>query len=373
MDQPSETMWWRISSSTWSSSPSLQQGGPQQRPAGQVERAPGLVVGQPPGAPAPAPRRAGCADRRPAGARPPRLRSPGPGCRPRPGSGCGATRAGSPPRRGRGPAPGVQRAPQAQRGRQWYTARPGAALLEEPEALLGERERQRRVPGDPLDGRRSGGPGLPEQDEDLVLVGGDLGAHLGGQIPFGGAEPQPVALHPDPDVALAEIVAEAPRYSKARDPVVFAGGGWKGRLGHPAQVSISRANSPIVVASNRERSGSSTPKASVIREVTRVASSEWPPSSKKLSVTPTRSTPEHLAPDPRQAPPRPRCGARRSAPLARRRLRCRQRPAVDLAVGRERQRGERARRPTAPCARGSFAARYCRSSPTAVAPSAVTT
>ncbi len=43
-------------------------------------------------------------------------------------------------------------------------------------------------------------------------------------------------------------------------------------------------------ASNSARSGSSTPNASRTREINCVASSEWPPRSKKVSACPTRST-----------------------------------------------------------------------------------
>ena len=54
----------------------------------------------------------------------------------------------------------------------------------------------------------------------------------------------------------------------------------------------SRSASPATVgASNRIRRGTSTSNALRTRETTRVASSEWPPSAKKLSSTPTRSTP----------------------------------------------------------------------------------
>ncbi len=64
-----------------------------------------------------------------------------------------------------------------------------------------------------------------------------------------------------------------------------------GRTGIPARRSAStRAASPATVGlSKSARSGISTPKTSRMREATRVARSECPPSSKKLSATPTRS------------------------------------------------------------------------------------
>ena len=52
-----------------------------------------------------------------------------------------------------------------------------------------------------------------------------------------------------------------------------------------------------VGASKRRRSGSSTPKAARARDTSWVARSEWPPSSKKLSSAPTRSTPSTSRPD----------------------------------------------------------------------------
>jgi hypothetical protein len=53
-----------------------------------------------------------------------------------------------------------------------------------------------------------------------------------------------------------------------------------------------RAASPATVcASKIARSGTSTRKAARTREITRAATSECPPSAKKLSSIPTRSTP----------------------------------------------------------------------------------
>ena len=65
-----------------------------------------------------------------------------------------------------------------------------------------------------------------------------------------------------------------------------------GSTGNPApRISSTRpASSATVGPSNSARSGTSTPNTCRTRETTRVASSECPPSSKKLSVTPTRSS-----------------------------------------------------------------------------------
>ena len=74
------------------------------------------------------------------------------------------------------------------------------------------------------------------------------------------------------------------------------------------------------------------------RSISRTASSEWPPSSKKLSCRPTRSTPSTSAQISRQR--RLRLAHRRlvAAPRVRVALRRRQRLAVQLAVRRQRQR-----------------------------------
>ncbi len=53
--------------------------------------------------------------------------------------------------------------------------------------------------------------------------------------------------------------------------------------------STASASAATVGRSNSRRSGSSTPKLSRTREITWVASSEWPPRSKKLSWMPTVS------------------------------------------------------------------------------------
>ena len=72
-----------------------------------------------------------------------------------------------------------------------------------------------------------------------------------------------------------------------------------------------------------------------MRPISRVASSEWPPSSKKLSSMPTSATPSVSA---NSAHSTASCGVRGSRPLdIGGHHRRRQRPAVELAVRRQRQ------------------------------------
>ena len=79
----------------------------------------------------------------------------------------------------------------------------------------------------------------------------------------------------------------------------------------------------------------STSRLARIRLISRIASSECPPSSKKLSSIPTRSTPRTSANSPHRISS---CGVRGARqPLPRRKLRRRQRATVELAVRRQRQ------------------------------------
>ncbi len=121
-------------------------------------------------------------------------------------------------------------------------------------------------------------------------------------------------------------------------------------------------------ASNRSRSGSSTCSASRMRETTWVASSEWPPRAKKFVVA--ADALDAQAPRPRSRRAAASTGVRGAIvgdASAAGGVGGGQRPAVHLAVGRERQ-GRRARRTRrAPCTRaarcrGGRAAR-ARSSP----------
>src|SRR5262252_1874705 len=59
----------------------------------------------------------------------------------------------------------------------------------------------------------------------------------------------------------------------------------------PLSLSMTAANSLTVGLSNNSRSGVSTSNASLTRDITCVASSECPPSSKKFASSPIRSSP----------------------------------------------------------------------------------
>ena len=98
----------------------------------------------------------------------------------------------------------------------------------------------------------------------------------------------------------------------------------------------SRSDSAATLgASNRLRIATSTSSAARIRLIRRVANSECPPSSKKLSSTPTRGSPSTSANSPHSSASCGLRGARCTAPG--RKLRRRQRTAVQLAVRRQRQ------------------------------------
>ncbi len=113
----------------------------------------------------------------------------------------------------------------------------------------------------------------------------------------------------------------------------------------PASAVTCRASAATVGASNRSRTLSSAPSARRTRLTSRVASSEWPPSAKKSSSTPTSSTPRTSANRPQRISS---CGvARRAAAPA----------AVDLRA--------RAGRGGRACRSASAAARPARRTPTA--------
>ncbi len=69
-----------------------------------------------------------------------------------------------------------------------------------------------------------------------------------------------------------------------------------GGVGPPPRAASTRAASSATVgASKSARTGTSAPSASRTRDTTRVARSECPPSAKKSSPAPTRSTPSTSA------------------------------------------------------------------------------
>ncbi len=129
------------------------------------------------------------------------------------------------------------------------------------------------------------------------------------------------------------------------------------RSASPRRPSSSRsASAATVVASKSIRSGTSIAKASRSREATCVASSEWPPSSKKSSRTPTRSSPSTAAQSRRHRLLGRSCAGRRTpAPTRGGRPRARAGPCgppcrwASAAARRAR------RTPTAPCTRATSA------------------
>ena len=103
----------------------------------------------------------------------------------------------------------------------------------------------------------------------------------------------------------------------------------------PPPTTAARASAATLGASNRLRIATSTPSTARIRLISRVANSECPPSSKKLSSMPTRSTPSTSANSPHSSSS---CGVRGARCTCRgAKLRRRQRTPVELAVRRQRQ------------------------------------
>src|ERR1044072_7197862 len=111
---------------------------------------------------------------------------------------------------------------------------------------------------------------------------------------------------------------------------------------------MTTASACTVGCSNRIRTGASTPNASRTRDITCVASSECPPSAKKLSYTPTCSTRSTTAQIPAStssagvrgatyAPPNSARPHSAAPPLRAPQPRRRQRPPVHLPVRRQRQ------------------------------------
>ena len=280
-DQPSVTMWCIVRSSTWSSSAQPEQAWRGQRPAGQVERPPGLLGGQPRGLGLAVGRRR-AAQVRSSSARSSRLGDDLHRARRRPSrTWSAAPRAAGRSRRSAARSASASSGPVEPDGGRHVEGRlAGRQLVEEPERLLRERERER--------------PGRSTR---------------------------------------AERRRGRPRSAAARRALLDARG-QRGDGRAPRRAS---------------RSGSSTPKASRSREATWVASSEWPPSSKKSSCAPTRS--QRRAPRPRSPPPPPRSGRAAATKSAPRR-----------AAGRPRARAGPCGRP---CRWASAAARRARRTPTA--------
>jgi hypothetical protein len=77
-------------------------------------------------------------------------------------------------------------------------------LVEEPQALLRERERRRACARNRLDRRgNNSASGLAQKRDDLGFAGGELGAQFWGERALGRAVAQLIALEPEPDFAPA--------------------------------------------------------------------------------------------------------------------------------------------------------------------------
>ena len=102
----------------------------------------------------------------------------------------------------------------------------------------------------------------------------------------------------------------------------------------------------------------SSPSAVRIRLTRRVARSEWPPSSKKLSSIPTFETPRVSAKSVQRISS---CGERgaRQRPLAHRKIWRRQRFAIQLAIRALRAEPPAPRSPPAPCNQAGFGQHEC--------------
>ena len=114
--------------------------------------------------------------------------------------------------------------------------------------------------------------------------------------------------------ARALQLAEEPQRRCANDNGTTSGRARPPTRHGPYPRPASRVASPATVgASNNARNGTSTPSTVRMRLTSRVASSECPPSSKKLSSTPTR---EDRAPPrtPRTGSPPGTCAGARYAP-----------------------------------------------------------
>ena len=198
----------------------------------------------------------------------------------------------------------------------WYAAPQAAELLHEPEPSLGERQRQPLVPGGPLDGRelrpvphQAAGP---RHLQELPALGQrQFGECRDGVHDWGtpvkrvcGARADP----PAPGEAAGRGKTAMPRMDSARR----RRSAWRNAEGH-ATVELAEEREQLrhlvrvhlgelgvhhflgEVLEHRpgEQLGErrpSPPAPRRTRETTCVARSEWPPSSKKLSRRPTRST-----------------------------------------------------------------------------------
>ncbi|MCY1408912.1 hypothetical protein D9M71_242450 [compost metagenome] len=171
----------------------------------------------------------------------------------------------------------VQRPAQAQRAGQVVAGVAGFQLFEEPQALLGKR-RGTALPGHPGRDRQRRGiqPLLPQLAEEDAALRGAKAEKTRGQGHQLGLRSRVLLRHQL--LSSSSLINSSRASSRSRVRVC------------PCRVSISAAWAAMVVASKAWASGRLTPSCSRISDSSRVASRECPPSSKKLSWRPTRST-----------------------------------------------------------------------------------
>src|SRR5262249_42135317 len=148
-------------------------------------------------------------------------------------------------------------------------------LPEEPEPLLGERERRRalhRAALDPAGPLRRGSARVAQPLEERALP--EREREVAGFAAHGAASPRRRSTSSSDSAAMG-ATHRAVSSTAARSP---------------AEVVKASANAAGVGDSKIVRTGSSISKISRTRERTCVAVREWPPSSKKSSSTPTRDT-----------------------------------------------------------------------------------
>ena len=161
MDQPSATMWWRVSRSRCSSGSEPQQGGAQQRSGREVERRRGLGGGQAPSLPVPGLlRQRGEIDQRQADLG--RRRRPAGAARRRPRRRwCAASRGGGRSRRSGGEHRGIRAAREPDRGRDVVAALPGWSWSRNQSRSWAKESGSLGSPGTRSGTRPAGRPGPP--------------------------------------------------------------------------------------------------------------------------------------------------------------------------------------------------------------------
>src|SRR5690606_4014757 len=170
--------------------------------------------------------------------------------------------------------------------------------VQDPKPLLRMRGRElRRLAGPALQPRdaHASGRTRAQQADQLGLVACELRAQFLGQRPLGRPDLELAARDGHDDVPAAKLPQKSDgahiRICSTESAAPRADSGCRSH----ASASTQSAKPDSVGSSNRARNGISTPNRSHALDTTCVASNEWPPSSKKLSCTPTRSSPSTSA------------------------------------------------------------------------------